>query len=241
MNPNKITASRIKSLRIERGESQQEFCDGLGKLMGKPAMAPMTVSNWETGRKFPPFDTMLWIQRYYGVSLDYLAGLSDDKTIGASSSGSGSENLTNPECGTEIPYRDLAKHDGDPVFVTFPASSNRSQWGIVDFSNKRIIFATFNAPIDPNCRYDTYIVPEAVTIQCLASHLLNLKDIMNMDHVFIESLSPDPFIRGKISGWYKHNPDHTFLMNDSGYTLSYEGLGINYNAIEFKSTRKVPK
>ena len=138
-NPNGITASRIKSLRIEKGESQLQFCEHLSELMGKTErIAPMTVSNWETGRKAPTFETIIWLQRYFGVSIDYIAGLTDNRTIGANVNDP--SNASKPEQGVEIAYRDLPKHDGDPVYVVFPSSNYKNQWGIVDFVNKRIIF-----------------------------------------------------------------------------------------------------
>jgi len=196
----------------------------------------MTVSNWESGRKLPPFDTMLWLREYFGVSLDYLAGVTDAKYIGEAPKRADTEAETLKK-GIEIPLVELQKHDGEPVFVVFP-STYKNQWGIIDYSKHMIVFTDFNLTINEKCQYFSYVVPEEITIRSLANHLLNLKDVMAKDQVWIESLSPDPYMRGQITGWYHHNPDKTFLMNDKGYTLSYEGLGVTYNAKEFKTSRK---
>lgn len=237
MKPNPITGSRIKQLRTERGETQEEFGKHFGEFCGKSApISVMTISNWETARKQPPFDTLLWLQRYYGVSLDYIAGLSDTKYIGKEPTGITTE-TDSLRKGIEIPLVDLKSHDGEPVYVVFP-STYQNQWGIIDYPNNLIVFRTFNLTINPKCQYFSYVVPEEITIRSLATHLLNYKDMMDKDVVWIESLSPDPFIKGRITGWYHHSPDKEFLINDMGLTLSYEGLGITYNAKEFKSTRK---
>lgn len=235
MNPNPVTASRIKQLRKERGESQGQFAEKLSTLMDKSQpISVMTVSCWESGRKQPPFATMLWLQKYFGCSLDYLAGLSDVRTIDGVKA---VDNLSDIRKGIEISELDLQSKDGEPVYVVFP-STYQNQWGIVDYSNKAIVFTDFTLAINSKCKYFTYVVPEEITIRSLAHHLLNLGDMMTKERVWIESLSPDPFIRGRVTGWYKHSPDKEFLINDLGYTLSYDGLGITYNAKEFKSTRE---
>lgn len=243
MNPNPITASRIKMLRIERGESQQQFAENFSEFMGRATViSVMTVSCWESGRKLPPFDTMLWIQKYYGCSLDYLAGISNVREVDGDIEKAKSENEKSPQAdirtNIEIPFRDLSEYDGQPVYVEFPTNQYRDRWGIVNFANKTIRFADLDMEINSKCRYFEYITPEAVTIRSLAHHQLNLKDVMLLDRVWIESLSRDPVVKGEITGWYKHSPDKTFLYNEKGFTLSYEGLGVGYNAINFKSTRK---
>lgn len=234
MNPNPITASRIKQLREKKGMTQDEFCSSFSEFIGRDTViAVMSVSNWETGRKLPTTDTMIWLARYYGVSTDYLLGLSND----------GEEILTpKAESGAniqiEVPFNELSKHDGEALFVRFPNDQYRSQMALLDYKNKILVMLDYKVKLNERCQYFITMPPEAVTIRNQIYHFLNLKDVMRMERVYIESLSPDPYIQGQINGWYKNDVSGKFLINDAGRTLSYEGLGITYNAIEFKTTRK---
>ena len=72
---------------------------------------------------------------------------------------------------------------------------------------------------------------EIATNKTTADFYLGLEDIKNMDNVYIESISLDPFLRGQVSGWYHHTPEKTCLINDRGLTLSYEGLDVYYRAL----------
>ncbi len=236
MNPNPVTGSRIRLLRNERGETQKEMAIHFSDFMGRPTtLSEMAISCWESGRKMPPVDTFMWLQRYFGVSLDYLAGLTDDRDIGGNSKVAKGKDIKK---GMEIPLREMSQHDGEPVYVVFPPSTQKNQWGIVDYPNRVIWLANSKLSITEKCKYYLYTVPEEVTIRSLAHHLINMNDLLKKERVWIESLSPDPYIKGQMTGWYKHNPTKEYLVNEIGQTLSYEGLGVTYNAIEFKSTKK---
>ena len=67
-----------------------------------------------------------------------------------------------------------------------------------------------------------------------ANYYLGLEDIKNMEDVFIESISLDPYLRGQVTGWYHHTPEKTCLINDRGLTLSYEGLDVYFRALGIK-------
>ncbi len=60
----------LKQLRTQRGLGQKELAAALHCSV--PA-----VSTYETGRHEPDLDTLIDIARFYGVSVDYLLGLSD--------------------------------------------------------------------------------------------------------------------------------------------------------------------
>lgn len=64
---------RIRLLREEKGLNQIEFA----KILN---IANSTLSQYEAGNRVPSDDIKLKIAEYFDVSLDYLAGLSDDKT-----------------------------------------------------------------------------------------------------------------------------------------------------------------
>ena len=65
--------NRLQQLRKERGLSQSE----LGKLLSMPQN---TVSQYETERRRMDPQTLLSFAKFFGVSIDYLVGVSNDRT-----------------------------------------------------------------------------------------------------------------------------------------------------------------
>ena len=63
---------RLKELREERRLSQ----DGLALKLN---VSQSTISAYEIGDRTPDLETLIAIAQFFGVSLDYLAGLSDLK------------------------------------------------------------------------------------------------------------------------------------------------------------------
>lgn len=65
-----IVGKRIKELRTSVGMSQQE----LGDLVGLTATG---IFYWESGKTQPSIDALEKIMDYFGVSFEYLLGISD--------------------------------------------------------------------------------------------------------------------------------------------------------------------
>jgi len=63
-------SERLKELRLEFGLSQ----DALAKKVG---ITHTAIFLWEQGKRVPNLDAVITIAKYFGVSLDYLAGLED--------------------------------------------------------------------------------------------------------------------------------------------------------------------
>lgn len=64
-------AQRLKELREEKRWSKTEVADQLRiKTLS-------TYANWEYGIRSPDYDTLIKIAKLYGVSTDYLLGLTD--------------------------------------------------------------------------------------------------------------------------------------------------------------------
>lgn len=61
-------AERFKYLREEKGISQERLADDLGVSHG-------IISFWETGKREPKLSNLILIAEYFGVTIDYLAGL----------------------------------------------------------------------------------------------------------------------------------------------------------------------
>jgi len=65
-------AERLKELRKEKKLSQSE----LSKMLnGKVTRA--AISLWEANKRVPNLDVVIMFATFFGVSLDYMAGLED--------------------------------------------------------------------------------------------------------------------------------------------------------------------
>ena len=238
MNPNEVAAARIRKLRTERNMNQHELAVKFSEFCNKNVtMAANTISTWENGRKLPPTDSIVNLALFFGVTVDYILGLSDDP----GNSNESSRIISFEPRKIEIQYKDLAKYNKQPVYVQFPSMKYENQWGLLDYNNKLVVFLTFKMQLTPKATYFVAAPIETSTIKDTTRYLLNYKDVVKRENVYIESLSPDPAMAAKITGWYHKSPDNSFLINDSGLALSYEGLGVNYNAVEFLTSKNTPK
>ncbi|MBE5758008.1 MAG: helix-turn-helix transcriptional regulator [Clostridiales bacterium] len=65
-------SERLKELRIESKLTQKQLSD---KLDGK--IKQSSIARWEQGERVPGLDSAKLLAEYFGVSIDYLAGLED--------------------------------------------------------------------------------------------------------------------------------------------------------------------
>ncbi|WP_130869704.1 helix-turn-helix domain-containing protein [Intestinimonas massiliensis (ex Afouda et al. 2020)] len=64
---------RIRNLRVDRDLTQQEVADVLH-------IKQNTYSQYETGTLNYPLEVVVTLARFYGTSVDYLLGLTDEMT-----------------------------------------------------------------------------------------------------------------------------------------------------------------
>lgn len=69
-----IIAKRLKTLREERGLSQKAAAESTG-------INVITLSGYEVGRAEPHMAALVKLADLYGVSLDYIAGRTNDSTV----------------------------------------------------------------------------------------------------------------------------------------------------------------
>ena len=67
-------AERLKELRLEKNLTQQQLSIDLNCKITQPC-----IVLWEQGKRMPTLDCLILLAQYFGVSLDYLAGLQDFK------------------------------------------------------------------------------------------------------------------------------------------------------------------
>ena len=71
----KKVRERIKNVLIECRINRELTQTEVGKIVGKSKNA---VASWEQGLSLPDIVTLLRLSKYYGVSIDYMYGESDE-------------------------------------------------------------------------------------------------------------------------------------------------------------------
>ena len=66
--------ARVKEQRLKKGLSQPQLAEEIG-------LTKQTISLWERGVSRPEFETMDRLAEYFGVSMRYLIGQSDDPAV----------------------------------------------------------------------------------------------------------------------------------------------------------------
>lgn len=69
-----IVADRIKSLRLEKGISQQELSENIG-------IGRSTLANYEQGKREPNMETLELFADYFNVDMNYLTGYSNIRNV----------------------------------------------------------------------------------------------------------------------------------------------------------------
>ena len=67
-------SERIKALRLERGMTQE----AMGKIIG---VKPDSVYTYEKGKSYPEVRNLIILADYFGVSIDYLVGRTDNPEV----------------------------------------------------------------------------------------------------------------------------------------------------------------
>lgn len=62
---------RIKQLRIEEGITQTQLANELN-------MSQSSIAYWEAGKKVPNANAIIALAQYFGVTTDYLLGITDN-------------------------------------------------------------------------------------------------------------------------------------------------------------------
>ena len=73
-------SQRLKELRAERNQTLEQVSNGVNQMLGTK-ISKGQLSRFEKGENKASIDNAIALSIYFGVSLDYMIGLSDDKTI----------------------------------------------------------------------------------------------------------------------------------------------------------------
>lgn len=67
-------SERLQELRIEKNLSQSQLAKELNNELTNSA-----ISLWELGKRTPNLDALIVLAKFFNVSIDYLAGLTDER------------------------------------------------------------------------------------------------------------------------------------------------------------------
>lgn len=228
-----IVTQRVAMLRIKNGFDQKRFADELSQIANTDKeIKQSNVSGWETGRRPIPLKYLGAIADLFGVSQAYLLGegnnpYTEDKDLTA---------LKDEKY--EIPMTKLYAYDKLPVFVSFDQVVHEPGWAIYDRTGSRFVFAddyvtevAFNKVGGKVYTQD----PRMADIMLNNLRSLDMSKLLSREQVYVSMMTMDTFTRGVYNGWYKHNEDHSMLINARGNTLPYHGLNVAYKAYSYMS------
>lgn len=70
---------RLRDLRKERDLRQSELGEELGEFIGIGRISPSAIGSYERNEREPAYDHLIGMARYFGVSVDYLLGATDER------------------------------------------------------------------------------------------------------------------------------------------------------------------
>lgn len=230
-----IFKSRLAQLRANAHLSQRELAAALSEVMGtdsSESISSITISAYERGNRMPIVNTLIAIATYFNVSLDYLTGL-DERSEIKKVNDTPQKDLPFVEPDILIGVREYKKYHNNPVYVMTPNEKNlRNRWGILDYEKRRIVFTDLILPLTPDLKLFQYKPIEAQYLDVSFKQPLTIAPLCEATKpVWCEMLNGDSYIKGLYNGWYRHNENHTALINENnGLVLPYGGCGISYNA-----------
>ena len=218
-------ACRLKLLRNRRNEHHGDFggdCTArryrLARKLKKITLTAAakelgvsqpTLSAWEGERKNPSVDSLIQMSELYGVSVDYLLGLPEERYHRA--------DLLQP-----IPIAVL------PAFHESPVFSNRYGWAMVDAIEGMLHFADgVNMPLVDAA--EMYALPPTFAVSGMtAAAPLKKTDLTGYDSVWVEPISTDTALRDELRGWYCVKK--RFVENEVGQRFFFDFYGAKWLA-----------
>lgn len=227
-----IFGSRIKKLRTDRQLKQDELAKQLSEFMNIAPITLSTISSWEQGRKLCGIETLKYLALFFNVSVDYLLGLEDEPR----ETNRMAVLDTVSEDAQIIKYTDLASVDGIPVLIEPDSTVKqafKAKWAIYDHENHQFVTqrAIYNA--NPHIIVRCSVPLSKATMTNLRKRILTLSELKkkpSSEKFWILKMQGTSEEKAEYSGWYTNNETHTCIINNSGLTLPYDGLGVTYNA-----------
>ena len=175
----------------------------------KLGVSQPTVSSWESGRKSPPLEQLIAMSELYGVSIDYLLGLTEN---------------TMKVSNKKIPSENYKIMHGQPVW------SNKFGWLLIDAANETFL-SDSGTRISFNDIDELFYMAPAFAYDLLPTDKpIEYRDITNYVKVWVEPISKDIVLRKELRGWY--TAKNTYVENEYGNKFYYDTYGAKWLGYE---------
>jgi transcriptional regulator with XRE-family HTH domain len=229
---NNMTGLRISAIRRRNHLSQQQFATKLSEYMERDRVFTVsTISAWEVGRKDPNAQVLTAISKLFGVPMGYITGAAAESDSAMEVSGTGDGSVIRTLDHHRLLPEQYAQYDKKPVYVVFLNMKHENQWGLLDYSEKCVVFmdrtvCALSEPIElyPLEAYDfpTYFKRRNKPISAAKFQQLDCE-------FWVEVASMDDSIRHAYNGWYTFDKYRSAIINvNNGLILPLRGFGLSY-------------
>ena len=168
-----------------------------------------TLSSWESERKAPSIDGLIRMAQYYGVSTDFLLGLTNER---------------DPRMDWVEPIHPSAL----PVLHGTPVFMPQKGWAFVDAVEQQLHFASGETLPFLDAE-NILVLPPAYTVSaCQADKPLGRADLASCEEVWVEPISDDSILRNELRGWYVVKK--RYVENSIGQRFSFDLYGSKWLA-----------
>lgn len=221
-----VIGMRIASLRSKSNKTQEQLASLLSEISSrKTAYSVSLVSSWEQGRRKPLPETIGLLAHIFGVTEEYLLGISDDPD---------SSEVSDSNQSIELKMSDLGDFDGRPVFVSFANLEHEDQFAIVNADEQKLMMRDgYMAYPHPSIKAVYASEPDYVYFKSLEGRFpLDMNSLLTSkaNLFWVEMKTSDRMVRSKYNGWYRRNEDNTALISSIGLVLPFQGLNVTYYA-----------
>lgn len=231
-----IIGNRIAELRANAGLNQQQMAINISDRMGRPQILSVpTISAIERGRKMPTLPIVIGIASLFGVSTDYILGLTDEPNgainapVAPVNRGDKVERKIITDEIFPGDYRDYHKK---PVYVIFPRKNYSDQWAILNDTNKTLTLAdTTISYKDIPVQLYALEVYDSSTYHHREGRPISTADFANLTGRFwVELKSGDEALCNLYNGFYVYGKNRKSIVNvANGEVLPLSGFALSYN------------
>ena len=232
--------NNIRRLRTEKGWTQEYLAARITEEMNLPKEESLTlfsISAYEVGNRIPPLPNLIAIANIFGVSLDELVNKpGSSRTVSRKKDTLPSnQDAPRPEFDILLRPQEYRNYSGNPVYVKGSDGLFIEKWAILNYkeSDDRIylVFDDKQILLDKSFKLYRMKPLDAYGFSNNNLTLLNIMNVKDNDIVWVESISTDPLVKERYTGYYRNSEDYLNLINISnGLALPYTGIGISYQA-----------
>lgn len=197
---------RFRELREKAGLTTSELAKRIG-------VSQAAASQWDTGKKFPSSETLCKLADLYGVSIDYLVGReSADPGV--------------PVKADVIPPDTLPFMHGKPVW------DEAHGWGVVNAALDYVIFMDGSKIVLAEAMNLRAMTPAFSMGYSPTTKPISYEDLKKYQALWIQPISPDSFLREKLTGWYQVK--QFYVENEYGTRFLFDTYGTKWLAFEME-------